>query len=73
MADLGLAADIRHRHPVSSLLENKRLLGIQKIRGLLRVLSSRATRLTEIAVPGIAARHSNVKSSTMLASSPTER
>ena len=28
----GLAADIRHRHSVSALLQNKRLLGVRKLR-----------------------------------------
>jgi len=36
LADAGIAADIRHRHPVNALLENKRLLGVRKPRGLHR-------------------------------------
>src|SRR5437763_1737828 len=34
LADPGLAADIGHRNPVRTLLQNKRLLGVRKRRGL---------------------------------------
>ena len=36
LADPGLRAGIRHRHAVCSLLQNKRLLGVRKSRGLYR-------------------------------------
>src|SRR6478735_2594448 len=36
LADPSLPADVRHRHSVTALLQNKRLLGVRKLRGLHR-------------------------------------
>src|SRR5262249_23203826 len=38
LADPGLAADVRNRNPVVALLQDKRLLGVRKLRGLHRRL-----------------------------------
>src|SRR6478609_9055482 len=37
LANPGLAADLRHRHAVVALLQNKRLLGVRKLRGFHRL------------------------------------